>query len=1221
MALNKKYKATLRFLYTFIIFLAGMIIIELFYRTSISDHFFIYQVQRSINNIKSNQDKIYDELCRYDDIKEGLNNIEPFTKPDKKHNIIAFAFKNDSLVFWNSNFIDPYPILTEPRFTDTVLHYPIGNCYLSAHEKQGYKIFLLSILNTTYNIENPSFENKFIPYEFMGSYEITFGNEKKDAYELKNNQGSALTYIKFEQSSMLKTSGIYLYFLIYILTGIIAYVLIFKILHLNIKLVKRPSLLYLTFLATSVIIYILMLIIRKHLFILNSEIYLTNQVEEAFPNMTLGSITEIALLYFANITAAAICLSKRKKSKLNLFLRIIFSSILIISILILYRDFAIKIMQYILSPHGTEAIDIKPAFGMTIFLMLGFISIGVLSFSNSILRHFHHDKENKLIWIITFSASTILCLACLYDINFNMWLSIGGIILLYSTLMFTKHLAKKNNLIVAIIQIMMMSAWITLFYDTNKETRIEKSMRECAILLSDEKDETFERTYDTINEKITNDTILRNMLFSNIVNLDENILFYLEEKHFNNYIKEYEIYLTVCKPEEELFLESEDIVIHCNDYFDDIIKRNHSKEIRKDFYNIDYNTLESCYLSIFDIHNVDSTDHKTIYIEFFKSILPKGFSTPEIIQNGKRKIPFDFSVASYKNGILVYKYGDFLYPNFIKDIELSDNDIKYSSKFRHYTKTIKDNDKIVISYKRNSWVERVSPFCYFFIEIILIYVIGRIIVGYRITVNLNPRLFRHKLQLVMLFTLLLSISVIGPISVIYMRTVYNTKSKNFRFERLKSLLLELKNNVNEEILEKPESSAELKNILDRFASTFFTDINLYSKDGSLIGTTRTEIYDRYLKAPLMDPSAFYKLHNDEISSLIQDEYMGDGKYQSAYVTMRDYEGEVMAYLNIPYLSSRAEFNAEIIGFILTYINILIIMMGLSSLLVLLVTRKLTKPLSMIQEKMAQVRIDQANEPIEYKSNDEIGELIKQYNKLIVEVEKSASNLARTERESTWREMARQVAHEIKNPLTPMRLSVQMLQKSWRDGKPDAMERMEKTTQVLIEQIDTLSQIASAFSEYGKLPENKPELFDLQQMIDNVMNLYSMEKDIEFRFSTDTSIEYPYYGDKNNMSRAIGNIIKNAIQAIDHTKGNGKIEVILKSTRIRYIISITDNGRGIKEEEKKKIFLPNFTTKSSGMGVGLSIVYNTIQSEGGRINFESEENKGTTFIIELFKNRE
>lgn len=217
----------------------------------------------------------------------------------------------------------------------------------------------------------------------------------------------------------------------------------------------------------------------------------------------------------------------------------------------------------------------------------------------------------------------------------------------------------------------------------------------------------------------------------------------------------------------------------------------------------------------------------------------------------------------------------------------------------------------------------------------------------------------------------------------------------------------------------------------------------------------------------------------------------------------------------------------------------------------------------------------------------------------------------------WREMARQVAHEIKNPLTPMRLSVQYLQKAWQEGAPDIDERMKRTTDTLIEQIDTLSDIASAYSNFAKLPENVPEWVDLSDLLGNVVNLYDVSEHVAFSYTFDTKRDYKLKVDRKNLSRAIGNVIKNAVQAIGQ-KPDGKVNVTLVANRLKYVIRITDNGKGISEEERAKIFMPNFTTKSSGMGVGLSIVYNIIQASNGRITFESEVGVGTTFIIELFK---
>jgi signal transduction histidine kinase len=209
-----------------------------------------------------------------------------------------------------------------------------------------------------------------------------------------------------------------------------------------------------------------------------------------------------------------------------------------------------------------------------------------------------------------------------------------------------------------------------------------------------------------------------------------------------------------------------------------------------------------------------------------------------------------------------------------------------------------------------------------------------------------------------------------------------------------------------------------------------------------------------------------------------------------------------------------------------------------------------------------------------------------------------------------------VAHEIKNSLTPMRLSVQMLQRNIENGKATP-EQTQRTANTLIEQIDALSDIASSFSRYAKLPENHPQPLDLAELVGNVVNLYDNAENITFSYHYDKAKDHTFNGDKTNLNSAVGNLVKNAVQAIG-SKFDGKIEVSLQVTDKTYIISVKDNGKGIKEEDKSQIFLPNFTTKTGGSGVGLSLTYNIVQSAGGTISFESEEGKGAEFVIELPK---
>ena len=224
---------------------------------------------------------------------------------------------------------------------------------------------------------------------------------------------------------------------------------------------------------------------------------------------------------------------------------------------------------------------------------------------------------------------------------------------------------------------------------------------------------------------------------------------------------------------------------------------------------------------------------------------------------------------------------------------------------------------------------------------------------------------------------------------------------------------------------------------------------------------------------------------------------------------------------------------------------------------------------------------------------------------------------RSERETAWREMARQVAHEIKNPLTPMKLNIQFLQMAWNENNPDIDRKFRETTQSLLEQIEILSSIATAFSDYAKLPKNNIEEFNLKDLILNTINLYDNNNNIKIDFIEENDSDYIINSDKNNLSIVFGNILKNAVQAIGK-KENGKITFKIKDLSTKYHIELSDNGCGIREEEKKKIFMPNFTTKSSGMGVGLSIVYDILQTLNGEITFNSEFGVGTTFIVEIKK---
>jgi nitrogen fixation/metabolism regulation signal transduction histidine kinase len=262
--------------------------------------------------------------------------------------------------------------------------------------------------------------------------------------------------------------------------------------------------------------------------------------------------------------------------------------------------------------------------------------------------------------------------------------------------------------------------------------------------------------------------------------------------------------------------------------------------------------------------------------------------------------------------------------------------------------------------------------------------------------------------------------------------------------------------------------------------------------------------------------------------------------------------------------------------------------------------------------MKDVNLGRMNEAIEWNRNDEIGELVQEYNKMVGKLEESAAALAKTERESAWREMARQVAHEIKNPLTPMKLSIQYLQKAIDSNQPNVKELSSNVANTLVEQIDHLAKIAADFSQFANIGNINAERFDLHEVIRSLKDLYQSDENVQFVWEP-VHRELMIEADKTQMNRLFTNLFANAVEA---SNGNCRIEVKEEVLNGSVRINIKDFGEGIATEMQSRIFIPNFTTKTSGTGLGLAMCKGIIEQAKGKIWFETEKGKGTTFHVEL-----
>jgi nitrogen fixation/metabolism regulation signal transduction histidine kinase len=339
-------------------------------------------------------------------------------------------------------------------------------------------------------------------------------------------------------------------------------------------------------------------------------------------------------------------------------------------------------------------------------------------------------------------------------------------------------------------------------------------------------------------------------------------------------------------------------------------------------------------------------------------------------------------------------------------------------------------------------------------------------------------------------------------------------------------------------------------------------------------------------------------------------------YLSTYAPIRNQQGEAVAYIGIPYFERNKEIDSEVSTFLVALMNVYVFILICAALLAYFVSNSITRPLTIISEKLRILNLNKKNEPIEWQSKDEIGVLVGEYNKMINELEQSARKLAKGERESAWREMAKQIAHEIKNPLTPMKLSIQYLQRAIDEGNSNIEQLARKVAVTLNEQIENLSSIATAFASFAKMPKAQNEFLQINDLLKSVADLFNKEEDATVLFNTEVNFA-TVYADKNQLISVFNNLVKNGIQSVPEGR-KAFVEVLLVQDDGWFVISVKDNGVGIAEELKDKVFVPNFTTKSSGTGLGLAITKQIVDGAGGTIWFEPNEVEGTTFFVRLRK---
>jgi two-component system nitrogen regulation sensor histidine kinase NtrY len=634
----------------------------------------------------------------------------------------------------------------------------------------------------------------------------------------------------------------------------------------------------------------------------------------------------------------------------------------------------------------------------------------------------------------------------------------------------------------------------------------------------------------------------------------------------------------------------------------------------------------------------------SIVIELRSKALQSSNSFPELLVDGQIKIDNDFknySYAFYTDNKLLTQSGSFVYN--LVNTEFKGALKKYTLKTTHlgnvawynpfntYSHLIykpSDRNLIVVSKEENAVFYDITSLTFFFVILLafsglvvaLIWLWMRIKIltitndriKWGLSLNFDKLLYKTRIQFSMVFAVVITLILVGIVTYVSISAQYQNQQDKMIRDKIIRITSVIENGFLNKYINTINEESRIS--FDALAGSYSSDLILFDHNGNLLYTTQPRIYEYGLVSKRMNANAYIYLRRLQRSEYINEEEIAGLNYKAAYAPLRNPKGETVAFLQLPYFSNEVDYREWIGSLLNVMINIYALIFIAIGLFAVIIARQITNPLNFIQQSLSKTIYGKKNEPINWDRDDEIGALVKEYNKMIAALEHSAHRLAQSERESAWREMAKQVAHEIKNPLTPLKLGLQLLEKSWREKDPKFDQKFERFSKSFVEQIESLSSIASEFSAFAKMPDTRMERFNIFDALNQAVIIFKQMDNITISYNP-PGTGFFIHADRDQLLRCFNNLLKNAIEATPHDR-MGNIDITYEINDTHILLLLTDNGNGIPENMREKIFEPNFTTKSSGTGLGLAFVKNSIENAGGKVWFKTVQDQGTTFYLSL-----
>ena len=638
------------------------------------------------------------------------------------------------------------------------------------------------------------------------------------------------------------------------------------------------------------------------------------------------------------------------------------------------------------------------------------------------------------------------------------------------------------------------------------------------------------------------------------------------------------------------------------------------------FVNDAKNAYQKQYIDFIPLISKDNKAIGYIILDLRKrSDATRDAALKEVSTTGEEQLEAgNYSYAVYENGKIVkmggksYNYERRMPLSLVEGVQVSQEGI-IDNGYNHVAISHKNGRKIVVSSEKVSLATIYSHFSFLFLILVITTIIIILIYTIRYGVSKLSVNFATKIQIYLngafLLPLILvvgiTLSIIGAKLAESQEQSYISQTENAGFNLMPAVGKYIQGKMSKQFLTDTLKSmtANTKNYVSIF------DVN-----GHLITANKLLGYETGAVSTYINPEAYIRIIEEKEHKAIIPETIGNLNFMGSYIGMNSNDGKLAGIVNIPFYDSNAAYQQEVSAVIGSLLNTFTtIFLGLL-LLSYFASNVLTVPLRLITNKLRKIDLSKPNEPLAWRSDDEIGVLIKAYNDMLVKLEESKVALADTTKQSAWQQMAKQVVHEIKNPLTPMKLSLQLLQYKLSRGATIDTAQIKDQIESLTGQIDNLSYIANSFSDFARLPIPKREIFDFAYEVNKVANLFLGDKNINLSKDVPQKA-IMVYGDRQLTGNIINNLLVNAIQSVPRQrKPTIKIYVEIGIEAVTF--SVTDNGTGVLKEHHSKIFMLDFSTKPEGTGVGLALAKWVVDNSKGSIWFDTEMEVGSTFYFTL-----